>query len=765
MGMKQAAPIWLVCALSASIPARAQTATETVVYSFLNCPRGAQPYAPLARDSAGDLYGTTNQGGAANLGVVFKLTASGTQTILHSFMGGSDGAYPYSGVLLRASGTIYGTAYQGGASNAGVVYEIGPSGHEKVLYSFTGGVDGGNPYAGVVADSAGNLYGATYGGGTANAGLVYKLAPSGQETVLYNFTGKADGANPYAGVILDSGGNLYGTTLYGGSTYCTGGCGVVYKISPGGQLKVLYSFPGGPGGTAWPYAGVIRDSAGNLYGAASTGGTLSGGVLYKIDAAGNFSLLHTFNPYDQGPWQPDGGLAMDSAGNLYGTTQFVEAGNGHGVVYKLDTARNLTTLYVFPGESPGVSTNYINAGVIVDAKGNVYGATPYGGLDGTVYEVDAAGQASTLYSFSPAPGGTRPFAGVARDSAGNLYGATQLGGASNWGVVYRVDATGGEKALYSFAGGADGAFPESTPVLDRQGNVYGAALKGGSASGISGFGVVYKLTTNGQETVLHTFTNGSDGGYPGAVALDSAGNLYGAAGGGAAGGGVIYKVTLSGQFILIYSFTGGTDGGGPGGVVLDADGNLYGTTYGGGAAGYGVIFKLSPSGQETVLYSFPGGSDGAAPEGLTRDSAGNLYGATSLGGGAAFEAGYGVVFEFSAAGDYTVLYRFTGGADGGFPESPPIRSPAGNLYGTTSAGGTTGCTGTGGCGVVYEVSTSGQLTVLHAFTGGADGANPYAGPVADAAGHLYGTTSAGGKGGMVGATSSGAGVVYKIAPR
>ena len=201
--------------LPAAIVLQAQAPVENVVYSFLNFPNGASPYAPLTRDSTGNLYGTTNQGGESNLGVVFELDTSGKETVLHSFRGGADGANPYSGLLRSSSGTIYGTTYQGGTDNAGVVFEIGPSGHEKVLYTFTGGADGGNPYAGVIADSAGNLYGTTYYGGTANAGVVYKLAPSGQETVLYSFSGGADGSNPRAGLISDSDGNLYGTTVSG----------------------------------------------------------------------------------------------------------------------------------------------------------------------------------------------------------------------------------------------------------------------------------------------------------------------------------------------------------------------------------------------------------------------------------------------------------------------------------------------------------------------------------------------------------------------
>ncbi|MGO4881518.1 MAG: choice-of-anchor tandem repeat GloVer-containing protein [Bryobacteraceae bacterium] len=175
-----------------------------------------------------------------------------------------------------------------------------------------------------------------------------------------------------------------------------------------------------------------------------------------------------------------------------------------------------------------------------------------------------------------------------------------------------------------------------------------------------------------------------------------------------------------------------------------------------------MIFGLTPSGRETVLYSFPGGPEGAGPAGITLDSVGNVYGATAAGGGSMDEAGYGVVFELTAAGSYSVLYTFAGGADGAAPFSGVIRDSGGNLYGTTAQGGLPGCVA--GCGVVYEVQPSGTETVLHSFTGGWDGGNPYAGVVVDPAGNLYGTTPWGGKGGLGSESFSGGGVVFKITP-
>ena len=214
--------------------------------------------------------------------------------VLHNFASPRDGAYPDWGVIRDWAGNLYGTtngSYSdvggGGTNNAGVVYKVDNCGHETLLYSFTGGADGSSPNR-LTLDSSGNLYGTTTnGGGAANAGVVFKLDPSGHETVLYTFTGLADGGNPFGGVVRDSAGNLYGVTSSGGGASSTG---VVYKIDPMGRETVLYSFKGGSDG-AYPNP-VILDAAGNLYGTTTNGGgAANAGVVFKVDPAGNESVL------------------------------------------------------------------------------------------------------------------------------------------------------------------------------------------------------------------------------------------------------------------------------------------------------------------------------------------------------------------------------------------------------------------------------------------------------------------------------------------
>jgi len=277
---------------------------ETVLYTFTGGADGANPLAGLVLGKAGNLYGTTSYGGDLSCtlngpygcGVVFKLDRTGTETVLHAFTGGADGAAPFAGLVRDAAGNLYGTTFNGGAptvscGGCGVVFKLDPTGNETVLYTFTGLADGAAPIGGVILDGAGNLYGTALFAGGACCGVVFKLDPTGNQTVLYSFTGGPDGGFPSAGLVRDRAGNLYGTTTGGGDPSC--GCGVVFKLEPTGSETVLYSFTGGAGGST-SYANLVQDRAGNLYGTATYGGDLSCapgsglgcGVVFKLTPTG-----------------------------------------------------------------------------------------------------------------------------------------------------------------------------------------------------------------------------------------------------------------------------------------------------------------------------------------------------------------------------------------------------------------------------------------------------------------------------------------------
>jgi len=384
----------LFAATVISVPA-AQAQTFAVLHTFTGYGDGGEPIAGLTMDRAGNLYGTTSQGGAAGNGTVFKLVHARSGWVLytlHAFQGGQDGATPQARVLFGPDGTLYGTTSYGGAGS-GTVFNLRPPATscrsaqcpwtETVLYRFTGGSDGGEPGFGELAfDPAGNIYGTTsYGGMGCHAyggcGVVFELSPSGEgwtESVLYRFTGGSDGFSPFSGVTFDKAGNLYGTTVLGGG----GEGGVLYQLIPsasGWTETTLHSF-GTSGDGYSPYGGLIIDQQGNLYGT-----TFGNGVVYELQSFGSnwtYNILYVLG--GQGPYDAP---TMDASGNLYGTT-FGDGSSGLGNVFKLTPGAGgwtYTDLHGFRG-SDGVEPV---GGVVLDANGNIYGTTFYAA--GEVWEI------------------------------------------------------------------------------------------------------------------------------------------------------------------------------------------------------------------------------------------------------------------------------------------------------------------------------------------------------------------------------------------
>ena len=315
---------------------------ESVLYSFAGgSSDGANPnMAGLFLGSDGNFYGTTVNGGASAVGTVFEITSSGTETVLHSFAGGSDGSYPAGGLIQRSDGNFYGTTEAGGSSDDGTVFMITPSGTETILHSFAGGSsDGALPFAGLILGSDGNFYGTTEEGGTNNAGTVFMITPSGAETVLYSFGSfSGDGVNPYAVLLQGSDGNFYGTTEFGGAN----NVGTVFKLMPSGTETILHSFVGGSSDGASPRAGVIQGNDGNFYGMTFYGGTSEdgtgsssdAGTIFKLTPSGTETILHFFTGGSSDGAGPDGTLIQGSDGNFYGTT--ANGGiSGDGTVFKL----------------------------------------------------------------------------------------------------------------------------------------------------------------------------------------------------------------------------------------------------------------------------------------------------------------------------------------------------------------------------------------------------------------------------------------------
>jgi uncharacterized repeat protein (TIGR03803 family) len=825
-----------------------------VLHGFSTTPYGMQPESALVSDAQGNLYGYTLYGGAS--GVVFQLVpnADGTWTenILHNFAGypgkgGVDGDGPDATLSIDAAGNVYGTTYGGGLYGKGIVFKLTHEGkiwRENILHSFTGfPFDPANPQ-GVILDKAGNLYGSTPDGGSApcfdyyqneiGCGTIYKLTPQPDgawgKKILYTFTGVGTDVSPRGPLTLDDEGNLFGVTTDGDE-----GLGEIFELlapTASGETWtkiVLQNFPIDDG--AYPSGSLVFDKAGNIYGTLSgdfdcVTGALSCGAIFtgiRPTKGGNgwqFSLVHTFQGSDGA--EPTGALAIDRAGNLYGTTIIGGPSGGClnsryklvgcGTIYQLSDKTGdwvLTMLYQFKaGQDGGLPYG----GVTRDSAGNLFATASAAGLGicpgphpeipgcGTVVKLARVGQEawgeSTIYSFPYLNDGLNSHAGLVEDSEGNLYGTTTTGGAHNHGTVFKVsrqpNGASQTSIVYSFGnqGPLDGATPVAGLIFDSAGNLYGTTQGGGihtpACGGYAGCGTVFKLSPSGDgrwvQTILYRFTGNAagDGSLPSAaLAFDDAGNLYGTTMSGGVfnptwdGLGTVFRLSPASNGTwtesVLHSFGGTGDGCDPvGSLVFDKQGNLYGTAPCSTVSEDGMVFELSAPAtgngpwSETIVYGFTGSyyGDGSNPLGaLVFDDDGRLYGTTSSGG----VQNQGAVFRLTRSGNTwteTTLHSFDpASGDGAAPYSDLIFDSVGNLYGTTREGGALGVNCLYTCGTVFKLTKTfngWQESMLHSFKGGLDGNEPLSPLIIDSGGNLYGTTSAGGRGNS--------GTVFEILP-
>jgi uncharacterized repeat protein (TIGR03803 family) len=675
--------------------------TETTIYTFRST---ADPIGSLVFDQAGNLYGVTLSGGTHGWGTAFELTPSTSgmwkKAVLHNFddfVG--DGVAPTNGLVVDNAGNLYGTTGGGGngcSGGCGTAFELsrGPGGKwtENILHEFAGGSDGAFPNSGLIFDAAGNLYGVTFsgGGGTGTGcnygcGTVFELIPgsNGQwtEEILYAFQGGSDGAEPSSNLSFDSAGNLYSSTYSGGGGSCGGyGCGTVFELSPSGPGQwtetVLWRF----GSTGLPSSGVTIDPTGALYGetyADSFQPGINGTVFKLVQKNGQWqaSTIADFPTVDAR--NPMAALVSDAEGNFYGAS----AGGTHDLaaVFELSPGSGgqwtEKVLYSFlTGQNSRADYDYgACSRLILDAAGNLYGERPSGGVYGygTVFELSPSSSGGwtekDLYTFSGGADGGYPTGGLVFDKGGNLYG-TALGKGAGHGVIFELspgpDGSWSETVIHTFGGyPSDGSEPGGGLIFDQAGNLYGTTYSGGSSVNCgfkdAGCGIVFQLSPASSggwtETVLHAFSD-SDGATPNPD------------------------------------------------LVFDASGNLYGTTQAGGNTcpnslppGCGTAFELSPATggwTETVLYSFSNLGDGGYPlSGLIFDQSGNLYGTTSNPcEGTIYQLWCGNVYELSPSGggtwSETVLHRFQPfGIDGSTPRGSLVMGLDGGLYGTTMRGG------------------------------------------------------------------------------
>jgi uncharacterized repeat protein (TIGR03803 family) len=408
-----------------------------------------------------------------------------TFTTLHSF-DGTDGSLPFAGLVQATNGDLYGTTVEGGANFDGTVFKITPSGKLTTVHSFAGyPSDGADPYAGLVLATNGNLYGTTLEGGTDGSGTVFKITTGGALLTLYSFCTQAnctDGQAPQAGLIQAPDGDFYGTTYSGGS-YAQD-AGTVFKITPGGTLTTLYTFCAQSGCTDgdYPAAGLVQASNGDFYGTTPSGGTssdcaLNCGTVFKITASGTLTTLYSFDGTDG---HPEAAMVQAANGNLYGTTGL--SGAGDGTVFEITPGGTLTTLHSFDGTD---GYGYI-AGLIQATDGNLYGTTAAGGANGygTIFRITPGGTLTTLYSFDYTDG-SGPDGTLVQDTNGKLYGTTAAGGANDFGTVFSLSV-------------GLGPFVETLPGSGKVGaavKILGTDLTGATSVTFNGTAAVFTVVS------------------------------------------------------------------------------------------------------------------------------------------------------------------------------------------------------------------------------------------------------------------------------
>jgi uncharacterized repeat protein (TIGR03803 family) len=719
--------LWL-CGVAFTCPSTTYGQASYEIVTSFDVPdiNGTNPRTRLIEASDGMFYGAA-EGGFGH-GILFRMDASGTFTVLHRFIG-SDGTGPQA--LVQATvGDFYGTTSSGGEFGYGTVFRFDANGILTTLHSFAG-LDGANPAAALLQASDGYFYGTTARGGTSfvdaqtpGYGTVFRIDAVGAFVTLYSFRGIAppgtpfsqwDHGNPGAPLIEASDGYLYGTargfvTPFGG----------VFRIDKAGRFMGLHSFPRDK-----PTSGLIQASDGYFYGTASSTDSFFNGTVFRMNQAGTTTTVHTFSDTDG---DSAGGLIEAADGFLYGTTL-------GGNVFRMTAAGAVTTLIDLSGEQGRLP----RAGVIQGSDGRFYGTASEGGpgpvgASGTVFRIDASRDFATLHAFVPSGAGAFPQAGLS-EREGIFYGTTLRGGTGGWGTVFMLDQVGALTTLHDFVAGSDGRAPAAEVLPASDGKLYG------TTEGVYSemYGSLFSLDATGTLTTVHAFT--VDDAAPASDHLIEAsdGSLYGTTHGG------IFRFDAAGVVTTVPIEPGADVYASPHALIEAADGSFYGMTLAGGEFRQGTIFRLDPGGTLTTLYTF-NGFDGAFPTGaLIQTGDGSFYGTTARGG----NLGLGTVFRFDQSGTLTTVYSFSGN-DGALPLGGLIQGRDGRLYGATRSDESMS---EFGFGTVFAIDTTGTLETLHRFTG-ADGAYPRARLLQVSDGSFYGTTESGGP--------RGGGVIFRV---
>jgi uncharacterized repeat protein (TIGR03803 family) len=745
----------------------AGTNTVTTILNF-NGTNGSGPWGDLVADSSGNIYGTTSEGGAYTYGTVYKIAAgTNTVTTLDSF-NGTDGAYPDDGLFLDSNGNLWGTTESHGANGVGTVFKIASGSSSISLVNSFSSTTGAQPIGGLIVDSSGNVYGTTNSAGSGAGGTVFEI-PSGSSNinVLATFS-SSSGYGPYAGLVRDSAGNLYGTTTSGGAN----GDGTVFELASGGNsITPLASFNGTNGSD--PNDALVIDSSGNLYGTTVNGGPNSDGAAFEVAAgSGTITTLASFNGTNGN--QPRGKLTMDSSGNLYGTT-YSGGANSDGNIFELTphTSSQLaftsvpSSITAGTAQSINVSVEDTGGTTVTNDTSTVtlsIASGPSGGTIGGTTSVSAVAGVATFSGLTFTKAGTYTLTAAANGltSATSTTITVTAASASKLAIVQQPTTGSTYHTLGSIVVNVEDQYGNlvtgntatvtlsSTTTLSGTTSV--AAVAGvatfsnvwvassgsftltAASSGLTSASTSSIAVSPEGLTTLVSLNNTTGKNPQMGLIMDSSGNLYGTAtaGGSGTGGGTAFEVAAGTHAVTVLE-----SGGAPySGLVMDSSGNLYGTTTTGGTYGDGSIYEI-PAGTSnaTTLASF-NGTNGEIPANfMVIDSSGNLYGVASTGGANSD----GTVFELAHGSSTITLLASFNGTNGRVPYGGVVLDSSGNLYGTAESGGASGD------GTIWEVNAgSGTITVLASFNGTNGAAPNLTNLVRDSSGDLYGTTNGGG---------------------
>ena len=704
------------------LESRVVPATELTLATFNTV---GNPIGNVVADSAGDLFGTTIGGGDFGYGEIFEIVHGQNSVTSVASFNGSNGQTPNPQLIIDSSGDLFGTTESGGAGQQGTVFELAHGSNSIAdLASFNGG-NGKLPNSELVRDSSGNLFGTTENGGSAGYGTVFEIAAGGAFSTIVNCD--ASDPNPFGSLVFDGAGDLLGTvqsnvfmiphgtnqiqivpalqnigvgnlsTDSAGNIYAIGGAGAnndgeIVEISPSFSVQRI-SFNGTNG--KYPQSTMYIDGQGNVFGTTEYGGTSNEGTIFEIAAgSGTIRALVSFKGTNGSA--PQGALIADAAGDLFGTTQ-TGGTDGVGTVFELNRgASAVTTVASF--EAPAAGT-MPSSPLIEDTKGDFFGTTSQGGAygKGTVYEVvPGNGTPITLASFN-GTNGANPYTGLYEDATGDLFGTTDSGGSSNLGVIFEIlHGSSTITPLVNF-NGSDGQYP-SALVGDSSGNIFGTTQAGSNSDG-----TVFEIAA-GTNTVstFATFDPTNDGTPLGKVVFDNNGNLFVAS---TLGDGAIFEIAHGTNTITqIATFRSDSPLNPQLGVFDPTTGNIYGVTHLGGTGQLGTLFEV-PSGTHSVvtLVNFDNTNGQQPLPDLAVDSQGDVFGTTRAG------VGYGYVFEIvHATGALVSVYPFEP-PYGDFPESGVIIDGNGNLFGAANRGGPLGLVNGGG--VIYEIAAGTPPTV------------------------------------------------------